>query len=133
MTLPPHKEKELAALIREIATSPMNAAFANVKKIVAAWGIEPRKGFVVNELSVTLGGGVVVSVEGRARKGTGVSIVRVNGENVLHQFGSLYVPGEWERELERAVAAINAEAKARAHREAAADVADGTLIVSKAA
>lgn len=77
-----------------------------VRKIVDVRGVEPRPGFVVNELSVALANGVEVSVEGRARKGTGVPIVRWNGEIVAHGFDGTLKRGEWERELGRELESI---------------------------
>ena len=55
----------------------------SVRKIVAARGVEPREGFVVNELAVALSNGVEVALEGRGR-GAGIPIVRWNGEVVAH-------------------------------------------------
>jgi hypothetical protein len=72
--------------------------------------------------------GVVASVESRGR-GLGISIVRVNGETVLHQWDSTYVPGTWEQEIERAVAAIEAGEPAPA---SAIEVALATEPVRKA-
>ncbi len=76
-----------------------------VFKIIAARGVEPREGFVANELSVPLCGGVEVSVEGRGR-GKGVAIVRHHGEVVAHGFSGTFIPGAWQRELSVALEGI---------------------------
>lgn len=76
-----------------------------VRKIVAVRGIEPRPGFIQNELSVSLHGGIEVSVEGRGR-GKGIAIVRVNGQIVAHEFHGTFESGEWQRELSRELEAI---------------------------
>lgn len=77
-----------------------------VRKIVDVRGVEPRPGFVVNELSVSLSNGVEVSIEGRCGKGTGVPIVRWNGQIVAHGFDGLLIRGAWERELGRELESI---------------------------
>lgn len=74
-TMSPENTKKLVAVIRDIATNPINANFHAVREIVKARGIEPKAGKIANTLSVTLGNGVEVSIEGRKR-GRGVSIVR---------------------------------------------------------
>lgn len=76
-----------------------------VRKIVAARGVEPRPGFIQNELSVHLHSGIEVSVEGRSR-GKGIAIVRVNGQIVAHEFHGTFESGEWQRELSRELTAI---------------------------
>lgn len=76
-----------------------------VRKIVAVRGVEPREGFVANELSVALSNGVEVSVEGRGR-GKGIAIVRVNGQIVAHGFYGTFVSGAWQRELSQALEEI---------------------------
>lgn len=107
--LPPENSKRLAAIIRDVATNPMYAHFLAVRAIVRERGIEPKPGFVANELSVELPNGVEVSVASRNR-GKGVSIVRWNGEIVLHQCDAMghatYLPGDWEDEVTAALAAI---------------------------
>ena len=133
--LSPANEAKLAAVIREVATSPMNAHFAACKAIVRARGVEPREGFVANELSVELPNGVEVSVEGRRR--SGVSIVRWNGVIVLHQCDSMghatYLPGDWEDEITAALAAIETDDHARRTIEHSRAKATGDFVVSKIA
>jgi len=70
-----------------------------VRKIVETRGVEPRPGFVQNELSVALPNGVEVSVEGRCGRGKGIPIVRWNGRIVAHGFDGTLIRGAWEREL----------------------------------
>lgn len=110
--LTPENSRKLVAVIRNIATNPMNAQFHAVRQIVTARGIEPRDGFVANELAVTLGNGVEVSIEGRKR-GHGVAIARWHGAIVLHQCDSMghatYLPGDWEDEVAAALAGINGD------------------------
>ena len=77
-----------------------------VRKIVDVRGVEPRPGFVQNELSVALPNGVEVSVEGRCGRGKGIPIVRWNGEIVAHGFDGTLKRGAWERELGRELESI---------------------------
>lgn len=86
-----------------------------IKKIVAVRGVEPREGFVANELSVLLPNGIEVSVEGRARRGQ-VCIVRWNGNVVAHGFhGFTDRNRAWMQEIQRATEEIwHDEMEARA-------------------
>lgn len=81
-----------------------------VRKIVDVRGVEPKPGFIQNELSVALPNGVEVSIEGRCGKGKGVPIVRWHGQVVAHGFDGTLIPGEWWRE-------INAETESIWHDE----------------
>ena len=77
-----------------------------VRKIVDVRGVEPKPGFVVNELSVSLPNGVEVSVEGRCGRGKGIPIVRWHGEVVAHGFNGTLIRGAWEREINTALESI---------------------------
>lgn len=70
-----------------------------VRKIVDARGVEPKPGFIQNELSVSLPNGVEVSIEGRCGRGKGIPIVRWNGQIVAHGFDGTLIRGVWEREI----------------------------------
>lgn len=76
-----------------------------VRKIITVRGVEPKQGFVQNELSVALSNGAEVSVEGRGR-GKGIAIVRVGGEVVAHEFHGTFVSGAWQRDLANALEEI---------------------------
>jgi len=89
---------ELAARLPE----PIRDA---VYKVVSVRGVEPREGFVANELSVALPNGVEVSVEGRGR-GKGIPIVRWNGEVVAHGFYGTFISGAWQHDLANALEEI---------------------------
>ncbi len=77
-----------------------------VRKIVEVRGVEPKPGFIQNELSVALANGVEVSVEGRCGKGKGIPIVRWHGQIVAHGFDGTLIRGAWERELSTALESI---------------------------
>lgn len=77
-----------------------------VRKIVDVRGVEPKPGFIQNELSVALPNGVEVSVEGRCGRGKGIPIVRWNGEIVAHGFDGTLIRGAWEREISTELEAI---------------------------
>lgn len=77
-----------------------------VRRIVDVRGVEPKSGFIVNELSVALPNGVEVSVEGRCGRGKGIPIVRWNGRIVAHGFDGTLIRGAWERELSTALESI---------------------------
>ena len=70
-----------------------------VRRIVAARGVEPKAGFIADELSVSLRNGVEVSIACRTGRGQGFAIVRYHGEIVIHGFSGTFIPGEWQREL----------------------------------
>jgi len=74
----------------------------NIAAIITARAIEPRRGFIANELSYDIGRGIEISLEGRGR-GTGVAIVRLNGTTVYHAAHSEeYKPGPWITALQTA-------------------------------
>lgn len=77
-------------------------AFSKIHEIVRAWGREPKRGFVANELSVQLADGLEISIEGRCGRGTGVAIARHNGRIVAHQFSGTFESGQWLQLIERA-------------------------------
>lgn len=77
-----------------------------IRRIVDVRGVEPKPGFIVNELSVALSNGVEVSVEGRCGRGKGIPIVRWNGEVVAHGFDGTLIRGAWEREIGRELESI---------------------------
>ncbi len=116
----------------------MESLFDAVKTIVAERGIEPREGFVANELSVMLGDDVEVSVEGRARKGQ-VAIVRWAERCVLHECDAqgfaTYTPGDWEEQIGFALLEIAGEKAAEVVflRECRRAVAGGGLVLAKVA
>ena len=100
--LPPANQKRLVSILREVVNDPATAHLYAARQIVKARGIEPREGFKANNLSVELGNGVEVSIEGRARR-NGIAIVRWQGEVVLHECDAMgratYAPGDWEDEI----------------------------------
>jgi hypothetical protein len=81
--------------------------FNAIHEIVNQWGREPKRGFVANELSVTLANGLEVSIEGRCGRGCGVAIARVNGELVAHQFSGSLIAGKWIDDLNRAFGVVS--------------------------
>lgn len=116
----------------------MESLFDAVKTIVAARGVEPREGFVANELSVMLGDDVEVSVEGRARKGQ-VAIVRWAERIVLHECNAqgfaTYTAGDWEGQISLALLEIADEKAAEVVflHECRRAVAGGGLVLAKVA
>lgn len=84
----------------------IEVVFRAVRKIVDVRGVEPKPGFVQNELSVALANGVEVSIEGRCGRGKGIPIVRFNGNVVAHGFDGTLKRGAWERELSTTLEAI---------------------------
>lgn len=70
------------------------AIFEAARYFVTNWAIEPREGFIANELSARVTALVEVSIEGRGR-GQGVAIVRYKGEVVAHEFSGTFIEGEW--------------------------------------
>lgn len=77
-----------------------------VRKIVETRGVEPRKGFVADELSVELKKGVTVSIAARCGRGKGFAIVRQNGAIVAHGFSGTFEPGKWQGEIGQALEEI---------------------------
>ncbi len=132
----------------------MESLFDAVKTIVAERGIEPREGFVANELSVCLCNGqqisqlqaeprkwknvAEVSVEGRARNGQ-AAIVRWEGRIVLHECDAqgfaTYTAGDWEEQISLALLEIAGEKAAEVVflRECRRAVAGGGLVLAKVA
>lgn len=98
MTLTPTQSAALCRVIREAVNDPVVIACTAVHKIVNTWGVEPRAGFIANELSVELDNGVEVGLTSRDRRG--IAIVRWHGEIVLLQSDAqghaTYAPGAWE-------------------------------------
>lgn len=75
-------------------TTNKKAIFEAARYFVNSFGIEPREGFIANELSAKVSALVEVSIEGRS-KGTGIAIVRFKGEIVAHEFTGTFIEGEW--------------------------------------
>lgn len=98
MTLSHSQSAALCKVIRQAVNDPVVIACTAAHKIVNAWGVEPRAGFVANELSVELPDGVEVGLTSRDRRG--IAIVRWHGEIVLLQCDArghaTYTPGAWE-------------------------------------
>lgn len=98
MTLSHAQSAALCRVIRQAVNDPVVIACTAVHRIVNTWGVEPRPGFVANELSVELADGVEVGLTSRDRRG--IAIVRWHGEIVLHQCDArghaTYTPGAWE-------------------------------------
>lgn len=116
----------------------METLFDAVKTIVAERGVEPREGFVANELSVMLPDDVEVSVEGRARNGQ-VAIVRWAERCVLHECDAqgfaTYTPGGWEEQIIQAMLEIQGEKAAELVflRECRQALTGSGLVLAKAA
>lgn len=75
-------------------TTDKKAIFEAARYFVNSFGVEPREGFIANELSHKCSILLEVSIEGRS-KGQGVAIVRFKGEIVAHEFSGTVVEGEW--------------------------------------
>lgn len=75
-------------------TTNKQQIFEAARYFVNSFGVEPREGFVANELSAKVSALVEISIEGRS-KGQGIAIVRFKGEVVAHEFSGTFVEGEW--------------------------------------
>lgn len=112
MTLSHTQSATLCNVIRQAVNDPVVIACSAVHKIVNTWGVEPRAGFVANELSVELDNGVEVGLTSRDRRA--VAVVRWHGETVLLQSDAqghaTYAPGEWEDTVASALRQIEGAA-----------------------
>lgn len=99
-----HADKDgLAAALIKGASDPRVIAYCNVKDVVSARVTDEQyAGFVSDCLSYELCCGIVLTVQDRRTRQTGTAVVHVNGATVLHQTRNIYIPGEWERVLQRA-------------------------------
>lgn len=98
-----HADKAgLTAVLIKGMNDPRVIAYCNVEDVVLARATEPYAGFTADSLSYELCCGIVLTVEDRHKRRTGTAVVRVNGATVLHQARNIYIPGEWERVLQRA-------------------------------
>jgi len=99
-----HADKAgLASVLIKAMSDPRVIAYCNVKDVVSARvTAEQYAGFISDCLTYELRCGIVLQVIDRRVRQTGTAVVRVDGAIVLHQTRNIYVPGEWERVLQRA-------------------------------